>query len=264
MRPLPARVLRACCFLLQVKSLFEFVLFQIGTDYAQPSRILRAALANLVLAGRQVKIQPGAVRRRQHPLGSQNRPVKRRVRQILQQSFQLGPLIFVRRFRAPACKDLVGMVMMAPVVVAAAGTAVTVVMAVLVLVVVFMFVTAAGAVAMVVMAVLVSTFMPVRAAGVVIAVVVVMAVLVSVLMLVTAAGAVITVVMVVTMLMSVLMLMTAAGAVITVVMVVTTLMSMLMSVLMLMGMLLLPHKLCQHFIGQALSLLHRLANLRPG
>lgn len=211
------------CFLRQVERFFQLLLLQVGTNHAQPARILRASLANLIFTRRQIKIQPGSIRRRQHSLCPQNRSVKGSIRQILQQSLQLGPLIPVRRLRAPACKDLIGVVMAVAVIVAAAGAAVAMLMVMMMSILMRMLVA-------MLMFVLVAVFMFMP---------------MFVPMFMAAAGAAVVMVMFVGMPMMA-----------------SVFVRMLMGMLMLMGMRLLLYKLRQHLIRQAMPLFHSFPNLR--
>ena len=93
---------------------------QLGTDDAQSTGVIGMTSANLMFFGDLVKLDPGAVFAVYDTLGTQNFAVFTGV-QRFQDMMDLVLGIGLGRFLAPAGKDLVGMMVVMVMVVAAAG-----------------------------------------------------------------------------------------------------------------------------------------------
>ena len=116
----------------------ECLFVQLRADDAQTARHSGRASADVDLAGHMVKVQPGAVRRRNDALGAQHDAIGLAVVQCGEgiADFFLGELL--RRLDAPALEDLVGVVAVMMVMMAAVVLVLILVMVVMVVMVVMM------------------------------------------------------------------------------------------------------------------------------
>ena len=105
-----------------MEGLLQHIFLQFGADDAQAAGIFGAAFTDLVLAGGQIKVQPGTFGSGQHTLGTQDGAVDGSVSQILQDLLQLSLVILMRSLHTPAGKYFVSMVMMVFMIVTTAGT----------------------------------------------------------------------------------------------------------------------------------------------
>ena len=103
------------------------------TDHAHAAGDLRAAAADIGLAGHIVKVDPAAVGRGHDALGAQNNAVAVLVDERVERGADLVVGVLARRLRAPAREHLVGVVMMVVMIVAAAVVVVMVIVVMMML-----------------------------------------------------------------------------------------------------------------------------------
>src|SRR5699024_8512045 len=143
---------------LQSEQLFQFLLIQFGTDDTDTSGILRSALTDLIFFRNHIKINPVSVFSGNHTFRTQNDTVILVLGKLFQDFLHLFTVKALHRFLAPACEDLVRMMM---VVMAAATLTVMMIM-------MLMIVIMAALVVMVVMMMLMVVIMAALAVMVVI------------------------------------------------------------------------------------------------
>ena len=133
----------------------QFFLFQVCSDHAQTSGIVRLSFPHLVLARHQVKLFPQAAFHGDDALRSENRAISFTFGQCFQDLFQFSFCVLMSGFSSPAGEDFIRMVMIMVMTTAAVIMVVVIVMTMIMMVMmvtmVVMVVMATAAVIMVVM-----------------------------------------------------------------------------------------------------------------
>ena len=136
----------------------QFFLFQVCSDHAQTSGIVRLPFPHLVLARHQVKLFPQAAFHGDDALRSENRAISFTFGQCFQDLFQFSFCVLMSSFSSPAGEDFIRMVMIMVMTTAAVIMVVVIVMTMIMMVMmmtmvvmVVMVVMATAAVIMVVM-----------------------------------------------------------------------------------------------------------------
>ena len=207
------------------------MLVKIGTDHAQTACIFRCALTDLGFFRNHIKIDPCSVLCRKHSFCTEDDTIFVRLGKCLKDLLKSLTCEFFNCLTAPACEDLICMMVM--MVMSTAALTVVVMMVLMV-----MIMAAATLAVMVVMMMLVLVMVVVMAAAALLVMVMMVLMLFVIMVMATAALLIMVVVMVMLMLL-VIMVMTAATFVI------------MMMVMMLMLFL-------KHFLLQRYRMLHNL------
>ena len=207
------------------------MLVKFGTDHAQTACIFWCALTDLGFFRNHIKIDPCSVLCRKHSFCTENDTIFVRLGKCLKDLLKSLTCEFLNRLTAPACEDLICMMVM--MVMSTAALTVVVMMVLMV-----MIMAAATRAVMVVMMMLVLVMVVVMAAAALLVMVMMVLMLFVIMVMATAALLIMVVVMVMLMLL-VIMVMAAATLVI------------MMMVMMLMLFL-------KHFLLQRYRMLHNL------
>ena len=156
---------------LQAEELSDAALIQLGADDTQTAHHVGSAVADIQLAGDEVEVDPLAVGTGHDALGTQNDAVLAGI-QLLQNGADLLSGVLFGSIAAPGGEDLVGVVVMMVMVVAAAGALLTMLMVVVMLM--LMVMTAAALLAMLMVVVMLMLMVVATAAMLVMVVVMVM------------------------------------------------------------------------------------------
>ena len=128
----------------------QFFLFQVCSDHAQTSGIVRLSFPHLVLARHQVKLFPQAAFHGDDALRSENRAISFTFGQCFQDLFQFSFCVLMSSFSSPAGEDFIRMMMVMMMVMVVMATA-AVIMVVVIVMTMFMMVMMMTVVVMVVM-----------------------------------------------------------------------------------------------------------------
>ena len=119
----------------------QFFLFQVCSDHAQTSGIVRLSFPHLVLARHQVKLFPQAAFHGDDALRSENRAISFTFGQCFQDLFQFSFCVLMSSFSSPAGEDFIRMMMVMVVVVMATAAVIMVVMIVMTMIMMVMMMT---------------------------------------------------------------------------------------------------------------------------
>ena len=148
----------------------QFFLFQVCSDHAQTSGIVRLSFPHLVLARHQVKLFPQAAFHGDDALRSENRAISFTFGQCFQDLFQFSFCVLMSSFSSPAGEDFIRMMMVMVVVVMATAAVIMVVMIVMTMIMMIMMV-------MMVMMVMMMTMVVMATAAVIMVVMVIVGIL---------------------------------------------------------------------------------------
>ena len=132
----------------------QFFLFQVCSDHAQTSGIVRLSFPHLVLARHQVKLFPQAAFHGDDALRSENRAISFTFEQCFQDLFQFSFCVLMSSFSSPAGEDFIRMMMVMVVVVMATAAVIMVVMIVMTMIMMIMMVMMITMVVMVIVGIL--------------------------------------------------------------------------------------------------------------
>ena len=118
----------------------QFFLFQVCSDHAQTSGIVRLSFPHLVLARHQVKLFPQAAFHGDDALRSENRAISFTFGQCFQDLFQFSFCVLMSSFSSPAGEDFISMMMVMVVVVMATAAVIMVVVIVMTMIMMVMMV----------------------------------------------------------------------------------------------------------------------------
>ena len=118
----------------------QFFLFQVCSDHAQTSGIVRLSFPHLVLARHQVKLFPQAAFHGDDALRSENRAISFTFGQCFQDLFQFSFCVLMSSFSSPAGEDFIRMVMIMVMTTAAVIMVVVIVMTMIMMVMMVMMV----------------------------------------------------------------------------------------------------------------------------
>ena len=118
----------------------QFFLFQVCSDHAQTSGIVRLSFPHLVLARHQVKLFPQAAFHGDDALRSENRAISFTFGQCFQDLFQFSFCVLMSSFSSPAGEDIIRMMMIMIMTTAAVIMVVVIVMTMIMMVMMVMMV----------------------------------------------------------------------------------------------------------------------------
>ena len=116
----------------------QFFLFQVCSDHAQTSGIVRLSFPHLVLARHQVKLFPQAAFHGDDALRSENRAISFTFGQCFQDLFQFSFCVLMSSFSSPAGEDFIGMMMVMVMVMVVMATAAVIMVVVIVMTMIMM------------------------------------------------------------------------------------------------------------------------------
>ena len=119
----------------------QFFLFQVCSDHAQTSGIVRLSFPHLVLARHQVKLFPQAAFHGDDALRSENRAISFTFGLCFQDLFQFSFCVLMSSFSSPAGEDFIRMVMIMVMTTAAVIMVVVIVMTMIMMVMMVMMMT---------------------------------------------------------------------------------------------------------------------------
>ena len=119
----------------------QFFLFQVCSDHAQTSGIVRLSFPHLVLARHQVKLFPQAAFHGDDALRSENRAISFTFGQCFQDLFQFSFCVLMSSFSSPAGEDFIRMMMIMVMTTAAVIMVVVIVMTMIMMVMMVMMMT---------------------------------------------------------------------------------------------------------------------------
>ena len=116
----------------------QFFLFQVCSDHAQTSGIVRLSFPHLVLARHQVKLFPQAAFHGDDALRSENRAISFTFGQCFQDLFQFSFCVLMSSFSSPAGEDFIRMMMVMVMVMVVMATAAVIMVVVIVMTMIMM------------------------------------------------------------------------------------------------------------------------------
>ena len=116
----------------------QFFLFQVCSDHAQTSGIIRLPFPHLVLARHQVKLFPQAAFHGDDALRSENRAISFTFGQCFQDLFQFSFCVLMSSFSSPAGEDFIRMMMVMVMVMVVMATAAVIMVVVIVMTMILM------------------------------------------------------------------------------------------------------------------------------